>query len=1210
MECTQRIECTQELCQNPQERIFLEEIGFLGICGTKYPIRKGPNKIGRDPGTCEIVLNLNSVSRQHAVINILNSKEYMIMDLGSANKTKLLDKTLQPYIAQPLRNGDTVQFGQIFGVFRLLEDENDLPMTQALDIPDTPVVNKHASKLINFPHTVIPESPDVSDKDESFIAPSQPKNYDVFKSPSQNYIKSFGRTIAIQPIGSKQIDNIYWNSSKKSVSIDMSLNESDTEPGLIKNTVVEENIHDMETQIPSNDLDDLYSAETQLCDNSLQPGISKTIIPKTTRLEKELDVNVENKENNNSIYNADTQFTIAESDVNGRNSTGNISNTEKISKSRLSLSDEEIIFQEVDGEPLDEDFSSQPLLLSETIDGTENVLNSDKSIERNVEKEKLIEECDNKSEGSTDCEDFEMLLTQKIPSLNENNATSEKCIMPNKDNVSSNKNLDIDDDSTDCEDDLFGNNKVNGNNKITVKSNLLNLRMTESKDASKSEINNLKDQTSENTNFEDMLTQVVEVVNDQNEVDNSNYPKEQNFEDLPTQVISFTSEEVLKENKTVQEKSPFKVPFKTVKSTRKKDTNSSIKNVSKICEDDDENFYAATQDIFQDLCSQRDINTENKSSNINTGNANFVPEATGVKGDKLVSNKFEEMDVDELKFTKQKNADSTSSSDLECTPNNSHKNITFMITEPPNSQEIVKNITFNSKPIVMESFSDSEDNASEQNTPILFHKRKRIKNTKLDLTKKIELESLPSRTITRKRKPTAKVENNSSEIKNTFKNILAPKVFGDQDENVDKEIIAANISRIKNTKNKEEKRKSNQNESIKAALSKQEKLKSNKIDKEISVTEKNNESRNDSKKSRTDKNPLTNEIKKRKTKKNESDNLDSTKSEQSPETSKTDTTRQRSTRIKRTEDKSKPKKDIIKVSIKPKGKRSYEEEIKDESPEKEIRRSKRQKIKKDIEEKNAKKTRSNKKIQNEITSYYEREKSIIYKQSDESRFSSPRSALSLKEDVSMNKSEATSSPDRRSLRRTALKNTNHKVLFTAFSHPDINILYQLLEKLNAVIVTDVKACTVVVTVELKRTFKLLCAVGLGKPIVGTTWIQACRDSNMIVDPWLYLLKDELRENRFKFELARTLRSKRNFLKGYNVSSTPKVEPGPNEMKLIVECSGGNWKEGGSQWVCVSTLEDRALWPSLKRRGATIVNPEFILGGVLRQRIDLEKNILT
>lgn len=61
--------------------------------------------------------------------------------------------------------------------------------------------------------------------------------------------------------------------------------------------------------------------------------------------------------------------------------------------------------------------------------------------------------------------------------------------------------------------------------------------------------------------------------------------------------------------------------------------------------------------------------------------------------------------------------------------------------------------------------------------------------------------------------------------------------------------------------------------------------------------------------------------------------------------------------------------------------------------------------------------------------------------------------------------------------------------------------------------------------------------------------------------------------------------------------------------VIVECSGGTWTAGGKNWICVSSNTDRALWDGLKRKGATIVSTEFVLAGVLRQKIDINRNIL-
>ncbi|KAI5642859.1 FHA domain-containing protein [Phthorimaea operculella] len=351
MECTQRLDFEPSQSQAETWRTCPDQIGFLGILGTKYPVVRGPNKIGRDPQTCNIVLNLNSISRQHAVINVLNNRDFMLMDLDSANKTRLNNKSLQPYLPAALSNGDTVQFGEAFGVFRLLEEDADLPSTQAidlpstqvLDVPDTPLQNKHADR---FRQAVIPESPEVSDKDDSFIVPSQPKPGNKFKNPCNNFIKSSSKTISIQPIGSNKIDNVFWTSSKKSNSFNLddstsSLNDSrngidppngstdsiytaetqlppapsihsqDTQlpaPDVLAN---KENIYNAETQLPSeNDLnlarskDDIFNAETQLPNQmSLANGINENIYDANTELP--LDPA---GENNDNIYEAETQL--------------------------------------------------------------------------------------------------------------------------------------------------------------------------------------------------------------------------------------------------------------------------------------------------------------------------------------------------------------------------------------------------------------------------------------------------------------------------------------------------------------------------------------------------------------------------------------------------------------------------------------------------------------------------------------------------------------------------------------------------------------------------------------------------------------------------------------------------------------------------------------------------------------------------------------
>ncbi|GBP58041.1 Mediator of DNA damage checkpoint protein 1 [Eumeta japonica] len=189
--------------------------------------------------------------------------------------------------------------------------------------------------------------------------------------------------------------------------------------------------------------------------------------------------------------------------------------------------------------------------------------------------------------------------------------------------------------------------------------------------------------------------------------------------------------------------------------------------------------------------------------------------------------------------------------------------------------------------------------------------------------------------------------------------------------------------------------------------------------------------------------------------------------------------------------------------------------------------------------------------------------------------------------------------------KLALANRRRKliqhVLFTALSNDKLRVK---LVELGAVMVSDVQSCTVVVTEQLRRTFKLMCALGLGKPIVGHGWIQACLDARMIVDPWQHLITDMDGEKKLNFNLRQSLAAKRYFLKSYNVSCTPSVQPAPSELRMITECSGGVWREGGPRWLCVWAGADRALLPALAARGATLVARDVFLGCVMRQRLDL------
>ncbi|XP_075977075.1 uncharacterized protein LOC142977204 [Anticarsia gemmatalis] len=1323
MECTQRLECTQELYDTHTQRVCPEQIGFLGICGAKHPVLRGPNKIGRDPQTCSIVLNLNSVSRQHAVINVLNSKEYMLMDLDSANKTKLLNKTLQPYIPHPIRNGDTVQFGDIFGIFRLLEEDDELPMTQAIDIPETPVPTRQVSKLTTTTTTMIPESPDVSDKDDSFQTPLQKKSENTRLSSGQ-FIKPFGKSIAIHPISSPKT-NTSRDSSKRTISFadpNTSLNES-----LISLKVDKEDIHEMDTQAPypithpvNDSTDSIYTADTQMPMNHKDsPSIHSldTQLPTTEHLpqvckisdqqDMQFDLYAANKENDLSIFNAETQPFICEKDEPLINKNTVLEKVEESPKKDLNTSNDELLFDEIDDGCFD-DLNSQPLLPQESpkrkeISKTEDFKDSDdidfaltQKVEELPSKEPVKVESKPtaskrtariKSDSSTDCEDLEFMPTQKIPELP----------VSSKENTKNKGKIDNDDDSTDCEDiDIIPTQKIpelkpkEDDDLTDCEDDFIELKKSEpSKEAKVIEFEDMPTQLIDvdpekvdQPAFEDMDTQIVGV--DESAVITSN-----DIDDQATQIVEEVKPDDTEVKKSFKEiVSPFKIPLQSPIRVKSKDIVKVTKPKSPLVLEDD-NYYNATQDILDDLCTQRegspiivtgeklkpkgskspilldddivpssveDYKAKDMLANIDRDLSPTKP----FKGQKAAKNTSaltsqEVRDViGDAPVANLKKVPSDSSSDIESTPK---KVRTFIFTDSdlPNSQEIHTNI-HHTKSIATESSSESEpENSEEQYTPLVHKKKKTNKVVKIDLTKKFNVEKLPERIITRVRKPTVKMEENLLNNKKAATSMLKPKFLQEQEDQISEEIIKENVLRLKTyvkgkasksdsppAKDNEEKHNDTKNQI--EDIPKEMEIKSKEIKNETKKTESKSTTKIEPKNKLNElKEKIKVKIEKPKSKKESKDTKP--KSERSTRKSKEESSRRsrhkspvatnEDSRISEKQDKSKsvdePKSDAKSTRVTrsrrkdkdntksperkdtTESKRKRYTKKKDEpkqsfSPEVEIRRSKRQaKAKSDSQSMDPPKS---------ILKKSTLEQSTVYNVS--SGGESPKNNLSLKrslgDDTEVPSPKRTrafvnnvnSSITNSSLRATPARTlkTQH-VLLTAF--PSVEVKTKL-EKLGAIIVTDVMECSVVLTLQIKRTFKLLCAVGLGRPIVGPSWVQACADTRMIVDPWLYLVKDEAAEKRFQFNLERTLNGKRNFLEGYNVSSTPSVQPNATEMKLIVECSGGSWREGGRNWICVSCTKDQALWTGLRCRGAKVVSTEFILGGVLKQKIDINNTL--
>ncbi|XP_072316839.1 mediator of DNA damage checkpoint protein 1 isoform X2 [Eucyclogobius newberryi] len=189
----------------------------------------------------------------------------------------------------------------------------------------------------------------------------------------------------------------------------------------------------------------------------------------------------------------------------------------------------------------------------------------------------------------------------------------------------------------------------------------------------------------------------------------------------------------------------------------------------------------------------------------------------------------------------------------------------------------------------------------------------------------------------------------------------------------------------------------------------------------------------------------------------------------------------------------------------------------------------------------------------------------------------------------------------------------YKVLFTGVVDEDGE---NVLTRLGGAMAEDVADMNCLVTDKVRRTVKFLCAVAKGIPIVTTRWLEKSGKAGAFLPPHTFLVKDREQENKFDFNLQESLRAAggRPLLQGYGIHVTKSVKPEPDKMKDIISCSGAVFlpkmpSSNKPNTVVVSCEEDRSLCAAATSRGLPVVSSEFILTGILRQKLDLEAHKL-
>ncbi|XP_053682968.1 mediator of DNA damage checkpoint protein 1-like isoform X2 [Sabethes cyaneus] len=151
---------------------------------------------------------------------------------------------------------------------------------------------------------------------------------------------------------------------------------------------------------------------------------------------------------------------------------------------------------------------------------------------------------------------------------------------------------------------------------------------------------------------------------------------------------------------------------------------------------------------------------------------------------------------------------------------------------------------------------------------------------------------------------------------------------------------------------------------------------------------------------------------------------------------------------------------------------------------------------------------------------------------------------------------------------------------------------RMITRAGGFIVDMPELASMLVSDRVYRTYKFLCAIARGIPIVDHSYLEQVEKKRDFVDPWAYILQDHEMERRFKFNLKKSLSLARDakIFEGYSVIVTASTKPPPEELQLIVTSAGGRVIKFPSQQpkhadklFAVSDQQDKAVWPKLQER---------------------------
>ena len=101
---------------------------------------------------------------------------------------------------------------------------------------------------------------------------------------------------------------------------------------------------------------------------------------------------------------------------------------------------------------------------------------------------------------------------------------------------------------------------------------------------------------------------------------------------------------------------------------------------------------------------------------------------------------------------------------------------------------------------------------------------------------------------------------------------------------------------------------------------------------------------------------------------------------------------------------------------------------------------------------------------------------------------------------------------------------------------------------------DIKTSTHLVSDQVKRTMKFLCAIGRGTNIVSEDWVKKSKTAKEFLDAEEFTIRDAECEKKYRFSLADSISRVRDsgpFLSGWSIYVSGKCDPKPAQLKEII-----------------------------------------------------------